>query len=148
MPALAEFLANAFKVALRRKRSQEDDMLKVEGVESVLCNDLLLGGDWRLEFAWRWRCPSHINILESSAYVALLKKLAEETGDIWFSSLLDSRVAKCFHAKGRSSSKALQPTLRKGAAWQIAGGLYPALGFAPTRLNTADDPSRGNEVIS
>ena len=34
------------------------------------------------------------------------------------------------------------PSLRKSAALQISGGLYPSLGFAPTRLNTADDPTR------
>ena len=67
-------------------------------------------------------------------------------GDIRFAALLDSRVAKCSHAKGRSSSKALMPSLRKGAALQICGGLYPSFGFAPTRLNTADDPTRDAEL--
>lgn len=57
-----------------------------------------------------------------------------------------TRVAKCSHAKGRSSSKALTPSLQKAAALQVAGGLYGSLGFAPTRLNTADDPTREVEL--
>eukprot|EP00435_Cladocopium_sp_Y103_P045749 s1324_g13.t1 len=144
--ALAEHIGRAFEVALRRKRAREEAEIDVRGVESVLANDMLVSGDWELEFSWFWRRSSHINILESSAYVALLKKLTKQGGDIRFTTLLDSRVAKCSHAKGRSSSRALHPTLRKGAAWQFAGGLYPALGFSPTRLNTADSPSRGGEV--
>jgi len=148
VPALAEFLAKAFVDALRRKRVQEEEIMEIEGVELVLCNDLLLNGEWSLEFASHWRSPSHINILESSAYVALLKKIARESGNVGFTTLLDGRDAKCSHAKGRSSAKALQPTLRKGTAWQIAGGLYPALGFAPTRLNVADDPPGGGNVVS
>ena len=147
VPALAQNFGRAFEAALRRKRSKEESEPDVRGVESVLANDLLVRGDWELEFAWHWRRPSHINVLESSAYVSLLKKLTREGGDMRFTTLLlDSRVAKCSHAKGRSSARALQPTLKKGAAWQIAGGLYPALGFAPTRLNTADAPSRGGDV--
>eukprot|EP00435_Cladocopium_sp_Y103_P043042 s6_g12.t1 len=145
-PGLADHFANAFATALRVLRHAAADEPRVSGVESVVANDLLSSGAWQLESAWFWRAPSHINILESHAYLAVLKKLAVEQGDVRFTTLLDSRVAKCSHAKGRSSSKALRPTLQKGAAWQIAGGLYPALGFSPTRLNTADAPSRDREL--
>lgn len=87
VPALAEFLAKAFVDALRRKRVQEEEIMEIEGVELVLCNDLLLNGEWSLEFASHWRSPSHINILESSAYVALLKKIARESGGMLGSPL-------------------------------------------------------------
>lgn len=36
--------------------------------------------------------------------------------------------------------------MRKSAACQLAGNLYPAQSFAPTRLNVADRPTRGKEV--
>ena len=147
VPALAEHFARAFEIALRRKRHEDSNTMRVQGLESVVVNDLLMSGCWELEFAWHWRAPSHINILESHAHLAVLKKLTVGGGDTRFTNLLDSKVAKCSHAKGRSSSKALAPSLKKGAAWQIAGGLYPALNFAPTRLNTADGPSRGREII-
>ena len=111
-------------------------------VESLVLNDILAGGEWRTDLQWFWRVPSHINILESHSYLSLLRILAQEGGDMRFSALLDSQVAKCSHAKGRSSSVALTPSLRKAAAIQVASGLYGSVGFAPTRLNVADDPTR------
>ena len=142
IPALADHFADAFEPALRRKRHALSNEMQIGGVESVVSNDLLMSGSWTVDSAWHWTSPSHINILESHAYLAVLKMLTSKDGGVRFTTLLDSRVAKCSHAKGRSSSRALTPSLKKGAAWQLAGGLYPALGFAPTRLNTADGPSR------
>ena len=77
----------------------------------------------------------HINVLESCAYLKALR-LELDGGDARFTSLLDSTVAKCSHAKGRSSSRALTPALKRGAALQIAGGLCPALGYAPSDQHT------------
>ena len=71
-----------------------------------------------------------------------MRKLALQGGDLRFCAFLDSRVAKGSISKGRSSARALLPSLRKSAAVQVAFGLYPALGFAPTKLNVADDPTR------
>ena len=106
-------------------------------------------GEWKVDLQWLWKTPSHINIfniLKSHAFLALQKMLLCEGADCRFPVLIDSRVAKCAHAKGRSSSRALLPSLRKAAALQICGGLYAAFGFAPTRLNTADDPTRDAEL--
>ena len=145
-PALADHIARAFAVALRRKVVAEEDSCKVSGLESVVANDLLMTGKWQVEREWTWDKPSHINVLESNAYIAILRDQLRSGGDCRFTSLLDSRVAKGAHAKGRSSAKTLGPSLRRGAAFQIAGGLYPSLGFAPTRLNTADAPTRDREI--
>ena len=145
-PALAKHIARAFAVALRQKASREAVCCQVKGLESVIANDLLMTGEWKVEKVWDWDRPSHINLLESQAYLAILRDRLLAGGDCRFTSLLDSRVAKGSHAKGRSSAKALGPSLRRGAAYQIAGGLYPSLGFAPTRLNTADAPTRSREI--
>ena len=145
VPALAKHFALHIARALRAVSAAEEDSPDVRGLESVLCNDLLTTGDWQNELTWRWRKPSHINILESSSFVTLLRLAAKDGGDIRFNALLDSQVAKCSQAKGRSSALALRPTLRKSAALQVACGLYPALGFAPTRINTADAPTRDKE---
>ena len=51
VPALAQNFGRAFEAALRRKRSKEESEPDVRGVESVLANDLLVSGDWELEFA-------------------------------------------------------------------------------------------------
>ena len=74
--------------------------------------------------------------------VSLQKQLLISGASERFVVLLDSSVGKGALSKGRSSSRALQPLLRRSASIQLAGGLYPAYCFAPTRLNIADDPSR------
>ena len=143
---LALFLAQAFKSALDQKDLLEETMPKVEGLESVVLNDLLMSGGWDVEHSWRWRYPSHINIFESISLVSLEKKLIQQGGDARFVALLDSRVAKGAHAKGRSSSNALRSGLLKSCSYLVAGNLHPAYGFAPTRLNVADAPTRQREL--
>ena len=142
VPKLARRFALVFAAALQKLKREEEDHYLSPCIESVVLNDLLMTGSWKVDLQWHWATRSHINLLESHAYLSLLRLLIREGGDLRFSALLDSRVAKGSHAKGRSSSKALMPSLRKSAALQICGGLYSALGFAPTRLNTADDPTR------
>ena len=142
VPALARRFAEAFHLALTCQKREETEELGGPKIESVVLNDLLAGGDWKVDLQWFWKVPSHINVLESHGYLALLRLLALEGGDVRFSALIDSQVAKCCHAKGRSSSIALTPSLRKAAAIQVSCGLYGSLGYAPTRLNVADDPTR------
>ena len=65
----------------------------------VLADDLLLSGEWQLDLEWHWRAHSHINILSLEshaylAYLAVLNKLLVEEGDLRFTTLLDSQVAK------------------------------------------------------
>ena len=146
VPALADHIAEAFDRALRQLDAAEAEQPQLQGIESVICNDLLSTGTWTTELEWFWRSASHINILESHAYVSLLRKLALDQISGRFTNLLDSRVAKGSHAKGRSSAKALCPSLKKSAALQIGAGLYPSYGFAPTRLNTADAPTRDRDL--
>lgn len=72
-----------------------------------MINDILASGEWQLEHQWHWKSASHINVLESLSYVSLLKKLAASNlhPALRFNALLDSRVAKGAHAKGRSTSQ-------------------------------------------
>ena len=144
--ALAEHFAEAFHRALCRKRREEALEPKIGGIESVIANDLLRSGVWRTDLQWFWTSPNHINVLESHAFLALLKRKALEEEGQRFSTLIDSRVAKCSLAKGRSSARALGPSLKKAAAVQVGFGLYPSFGYAPTKLNIADDPTREAEL--
>ena len=146
VPELARHFALSIAKALRRQKAVEAASFQVGGIESVVANDLLLTGSWEVELQWKWQHAAHINLLESHSFVTLLKLLALEGGDERFTALLDSRVAKCSHAKGRSSARALMPSLKKSAALQVAAGLYPSYGFAPTRLNVADAPTRDNPL--
>ncbi|CAE7306580.1 unnamed protein product [Symbiodinium sp. KB8] len=89
-----------------------------------------------------WRGHSHINTLELGAIGILERQLSLSCPGSCFTVLVDSSVAKSSSAKGRSTSRALQPSLRRAMAHQIGFDLYPAFAFAPTRLNVADDPTR------
>ena len=137
---LAMHIAKAYAEALRAR--VPDDVEWATGLESVLANDVLTSFTWKLVRVWCWKAKSHINVLEAGAVCSLLKDSLECRPDSRFSVLIDSQVAKGALAKGRSSARALQPVLCRCAALQISGGLQPAYGFAPTRLNTADHPTR------
>ena len=99
-------------------------------LESVVLNDVLLQAGWAVLKEWKWARGAHINVLEKRLLVALMKHLCISGGDRRFCALLDSRVAKGAHAKGR-----LRPSLLRGCAFAIAGNLFPEYGFAiPTPL--------------
>ena len=139
--------ANCFEEALSRVREEEADLEAFTGLESVFVNDILRSADWKEERSWWWKSPSHINLLETRVVLSLLhQKLIRGEGQKRLVILLDSSVARCALAKGRSSSNALQPLMKRACAMQVAGGFFPALSHAPTKLNAADDPSRSAET--
>lgn len=144
-PQVAERIASCFAPALKKQRVGNEEVQRPK-LESVVINDLLLADGWETLAHWFWSKPGHINVLESRAFVALEKRLLDQGGNRRFNVFLDSRVAKGAHAKGRSSALSLRPSLLRSCSYQIAGNLYPAYGFAPTRLNTADAPSRDKEA--
>ena len=146
VPGLAAFLAEKIKLAIDDVKKKDGDLYDLRGLESPVINDLLLQDGWSVCSSWDWKVSSHINILESRSYVALAKQKVLQGGDCRFCALLDSRVAKGSHAKGRSSSLALRPSLLRGCALNLAGNIYPSFGFAPTRLNTADAPTRSYDM--
>jgi len=103
-------VARFFQRALVRLKNLEVDEPKVDGLESVVANDLLLSKPWELTKVWSWKKKErrHINVLEGDAAVKMLEDAARRWEDHRINSLVDSRVAKCALAKGRSSSRALQ----------------------------------------
>jgi hypothetical protein len=78
--------------------------------------------------------------------LSLLKRLALKSPGIRQVVALDSNVVLSALAKGRSPSYGLRPCIRKTGATIVAGWLYPAYQFAPTRPNPADHPTRDNEI--
>ena len=81
-------------------------------------------------------------MLEGRTFLQWLHHLARSDPGSRAYGIVDSRVTLGSTAKGRSSSVAISKLLRQGAAVQLAAGLYPRLGFGPTRFNVADDPTR------
>ena len=132
-------IARQIKAALQTQPTEGKDTRPCH--ESVVINDILLQPGWETGAAWNWNCPGHINVLEGRSFVSLEKELVRQGGDRRFCALLDSRVAKGAHAKGRSSA-----SLLRSCSYQISGNIHPSYGFAPTRLNTAEAPSRDSEL--
>ena len=83
-----------------------------------------------------------INVLELSSAVGNVQSIGLEHHSVRFLSLVDSAVCKGALSKGRSASRALQPNLKRVGAVCVVSDLYPCWLFCPTRLNTADDPTR------
>ena len=147
-PELAMHFGRGFAKGLRKMRVEEavGEVPEARRKESLLVNDVLLAARWKIVRCWFWKGHSHINLLETGVVVSLQKQLLAEGSSGRFVALMDSSVGKGALAKGRSSSRSLQPLLRRSASIQLAGGLYFTYGFAPTRLNISDDPTREVEL--
>lgn len=144
---LAEAIACEFDAALTRKLRYEGARdPQTAGLERPLCNEVLLGAQWRPVSVWTWKKPLHINILETRVVLALMTRLALSSPGVRQVVALDSNVGLSALAKGRSPSYGLRPYVRKTGATVVAGRIYPAYQFAPTRLNPADHPTRDNEM--
>ena len=87
--------------------------------------------NWRVDRVVPWRGKSHINTLELGTIGILERDLAITHPRSRFTALVDSSVAKASSAKGRSTSLALQPGLRRAAAHQIGFELTPPLALHP-----------------
>ena len=145
-PELGIHLAKEFKSALRREAILADQEFSCVGLESVAVNDFVQVSKWDVVRSWFWKRARHINVLEVSAALHGIEKEAVKYPSSRFISLLDSSVARGALAKGRSTSRMLQPLLRRAAVIQLGFDLYPVFPFCPTRLNTADDPTRDCEI--
>ena len=102
---------------------------------------------WRVGLSYAFKHPAHINELE---LIALVRTFGWRLRNARFGScralhLTDSQVALAVAVKGRSSSRRLNTHLRKFAALQVAGGVYPLLAWVESEANPADEPSRRHE---
>ena len=144
---LAVSLARFFRDHLAaRRRAEERLEVSTVGLEDVVTNDLCQTLPWRVGESWRWRFSSHINILETSSIFRVFAFAARGGGDQRFTYFSDSHVAKSSVVRGRTSSDALRPYLRRIGALTVGYGLYPAGRFAPTRYNPGDCPTRDAEL--
>ena len=94
--------------------------------------------------SYKWHNSNHINVLELAAFLNFVKFACREknlAGERFF-HVLDSRVAACVVAKGRSSSKLLNRLLRRLVALFIVADLYVFPLWTISAWNFADAPSR------
>ena len=101
---------------------------------------------WRRRFAYHFRRPGHINVLEGVAYGTLLRNLAATSPSSRPVILTDSRVMLGASAKGRSSSGPLNGVLRAALPYVLGGDLYPGGIHLNSAENPADAPSRDRAV--
>ena len=139
---LADHIGLAFHDALLCIDASDRLEASTDGLESVLANDVMLSSKWHLVRTWFWKKVAHINVLELASAVSSLGSVAQKKASVRFSTFLDSAVCRGALAKGRSASYALQPGLKRACVWCVCFDLYPAWPYTPTRLNTADDPTR------
>ena len=94
--------------------------------------------------AYPWRTRGHINVLEVQALVNYVKR-GVDSGALHgrrYLHVLDSTVASCVVAKGRSSAQGLNRPLRRLAALLLAADVYPFPVWTISSWNVADRASR------
>ena len=98
--------------------------------------------------AWKRGTPRrrHINIGELRAFLHAEKagKLRGKASRVLIGG--DSQVALRCMLKGRSVSRSLNLELQKSLGFILGGGVQSYLMYCPTKLNPADDPTRGAAV--
>ena len=104
---------------------------------------------WHVGQSYPFQQSEHINVLELRALVQSFQWRLHNAKFFQCRALhlTDSRVALAVAVKGRSSSRQLNRLLGKFAALQVAGGIYPILGWIPTDENPADEPSRRLKIL-
>ena len=102
---------------------------------------------WHVAHHWPFREQEHINVLELRSMIHTFEwRLRKSSfGGCRALHLCDSQVALSVAVKGRSSSRQLNRQLKRFAALQLAGGLYPLLAWVESAQNPADAPSRHYE---
>ena len=141
---IAEVLVSAVEAC--KAKLADDLQSNTKGLECQLSNEIMITSKWKVKASWKFRKPSHINILEEASLLRLFNGVAKQGRPVRLCALVDSNVIKCATAKGRTSSLGLGPVLRRVSAVCVAAGIYPSIPFTPTRLNCADDPTRLREV--
>ena len=120
-----------------------EDPYRVDGPQRPWVNAVSRAGGWTVLDEWTWDKGGHINILEMKTERRLIMALCRAgiTGRV--NCLQDSRVTILSGAKGRSSSRAVRAQLCLSMPYHIGGNLYVGRHYVPSKLMTADDPSRG-----
>ena len=85
----------------------------------------------------------HINLKEISAALAADRRQGEKEPGTYFVHLQDSQVSLACMVKGRSSSWAINKKLRASIPHHVGNNNRAYYGFVRSKLNPADDPTRG-----
>ena len=99
---------------------------------------------WKVVASYPWYLKGHITELEMKVFLYHLRQEAElpELFAKRFLHVLDSQVSTAVIAKGRSSSRILNFTLRQCAALLLVKDLYPLVAWTLSKWNFSDLGSR------
>lgn len=99
---------------------------------------------WTQIFKCRWKTPEHINPLEARAIMLAMfwKSRRGEMVNRRIFHLTDSDVCQSIFSKGRTSSKMMQPIVKKTNALLLASFLFLYLSHVDSMDNPTDEASR------
>ena len=100
--------------------------------------------EWSILYATHWHFSSHINALEMRVIVQTAEwrcRFPPEFSKRWL-HLADSMVCNYILSKGRTSSRLLQPLVRKLGAILLAANAIPLYGHVDSAENPTDAASR------
>lgn len=100
--------------------------------------------EWSVVQSYPWAVQQHIHVLELIAFFDYLRGVINRTSfsSVRFFHILDSMVASSVVAKGRSSSRILNRTLRRIVGLCLAGDIYPLPLWTVSGWNYSDAGSR------
>jgi hypothetical protein len=133
--------------SLQKERGVLDQADELPGGEPFASHPLwlLIAGACQFETlkSRRTKLGRHINIDEMVGMLEAEKSAVEEGFPVRYFSLADSQVGLGALLKGRSSSIALNALLRESLPLHLSTSVVSNFGFLPSKLNPADDPTRG-----
>eukprot|EP00435_Cladocopium_sp_Y103_P043632 s2722_g12.t1 len=98
---VAAHFAHAYHKSLLLLDAEERLMPEVDGLESIVINDLALSSKWQVVRSWFWKRVGHINVLELASAVSSLQSVGQQKRSVRFLSLVDSAVCRGALTKGR-----------------------------------------------
>ena len=100
--------------------------------------------EWKVLMSYKWKTQGHINLLEATAILDLLRKQARSKGTFFQRILLlvDNSTVVGIFTKGRTTSRTLWAPLRRSCAILVATGSRLILAWVKSEWNPADGPSR------
>ncbi|MBM4022198.1 MAG: hypothetical protein FJ284_08145 [Planctomycetes bacterium] len=122
----------------------DPDVLYKSDVRDQLLYDFVAQLQFEPVHHWKLAADQHIGLQEFAALSMALRRAAKDTTN-WgtrLAMLVDARVVRHALMRGRSSSRALNACLRRLMPHLLCTGLRPLIGWVPTDVNAADDPTR------
>eukprot|EP00438_Fugacium_kawagutii_P026205 Skav223835 [mRNA] locus=scaffold1256:189550:193986:- [translate_table: standard] len=143
-------LLSPYKAYLRSKGMLEVEEELPPGEECYKSHPVWDAAARCLQFKVRWKRKAkrdrHINIGEFRSFLHAERCAATDHGSVRVPIGGDSQVTAGAIIKGRSASHSLNRELRRSLPDVLGFGIYSCTGYVNTKINPADDPTRGAQL--